>query len=273
MTFRLGTIHSFPLKSGAALTHDAATVETRGLAGDRRWMVIDAQAKFATARQEPRLTQVRALPRADGGVDLSAPGGASLVVAAPPADGERVATAVWGVGVTPLLAADAAHAWISTWLGKPCRLVHMDAACERRLRWQYEGKYGTEEDQVSLADGFPLLVISQGALDLLNGKLAQPVPMLRFRPNLVVTGTDAHAEDGWRRIRIGACEFEVAKACTRCVLTTVDFTRGAFDPSGEPLRTLLGYRRRGPDGVQFGQNLIPRRLGTLRVGDEVEVLA
>jgi len=272
MTFRLSTIHTFPLKSGAALTHDAAQVETRGLHNDRRWMVIDADSAFVTARKQPRLTLIRAQPRSDGGVDLAAPGGAGLSVAAPPPDGARVATAVWGVGITPLLADDAAHAWISAWLGAPHRLVHMDAACERRLRWQYDGKYGTDADQVSLADGFPLLLISQAALDHLNDKLAQPVPMLRFRPNLVVTGTTPHAEDAWRRVRIGELEFEVAKSCTRCVLTTVDFTRGAFDPSGEPLKTLIGYRRRD-GGVQFGQNLIPRRLGTLKVGDELEVLA
>jgi uncharacterized protein YcbX len=272
MGFRLSTIHTFPLKSGAALTHDAATVETRGLSNDRRWMVIDANATFVTARKQPRLTLIRAQPRSDGGVDLAAPGGASLSVAVPPSDGARVATAVWGVGITPLLADDAAHAWISAWLGAPCRLVHMDAGCERRLRWQYEGKYGTDADQVSFADGFPLLLISQASLDHLNEKLAQPVPMLRFRPNLVVSGTAPHAEDGWRRVRIGELEFEVAKSCTRCVLTTVDFTQGVFDPSGEPLRTLIGYRR-GDGGVQFGQNLIPRRLGTLRVGDDVEVLA
>jgi len=96
--------------------------------------------------------------------------------------------------------------------------------------------------------------------------------MLRFRPNLVVAGTAPHAEDDWKRIRVGAVEFDVAKACTRCVFTTVDFERGERDPAGEPLRTLTTYRRT-PDGVTFGQNLIPRGRGVVRVGDPVEVLA
>jgi len=154
----------------------------------------------------------------------------------------------------------------------PHRLVHMDAACARPMKAKYDGRYGNDDDEVSFADGFPLLLISQAALDQLNAKLAAPVPMLRFRPNLVVAGTAPHAEDHWKRIRVGTIEFEVLKPCVRCVFTTVEFERGAFDPSGEPLRTLLKYRR-SAEGVTFGQNLIPRGRGTLRRGDAVEVLA
>ncbi|MET0717639.1 MAG: MOSC domain-containing protein, partial [Pseudoxanthomonas sp.] len=94
----------------------------------------------------------------------------------------------------------------------------------------------------------------------------------QFRPNLVVEGAAAHAEDGWKRVRIGEVEFDVAKACTRCVFTTVDPARGERDPDGEPLRTLIGYRRT-PAGVTFGQNLIPRSPGSVGIGDEVKVLA
>jgi len=96
--------------------------------------------------------------------------------------------------------------------------------------------------------------------------------MLRFRPNLVVAGSEPHAEDGWKRIRVGEVEFDVVKPCVRCVFTTVDFERGERDPSGEPLRTLIGYRR-GEKGVTFGQNLIPRGRGVVRVGDSVSVIA
>jgi len=145
----------------------------------------------------------------------------------------------------------------------------MDSACVRAVKEKYDGRYGEDGDVVSLADAFPLLLISQGALDLLNSKVAQPLPMLRFRPNLVVAGTEPHAEDGWKRIRIGTLEFDVVKPCTRCVFTTVDFEHGRFDPSGEPLRTLKTYRR-SPDGITFGQNLIPRSTGRLRVGDALQ---
>jgi len=272
MRATLSHIHTFPLKSGAPLAHDEHDVEACGLAGDRRWMVIDAHGRFMTGRQQSRLTLVRARPEPGSAgtvLVLDAPGMPTLRVEAPP-DGARVQTDVWGAAVSPLLAADQAHAWLGAFLGLPCRLVYMDAKCTRAMKASYDGRYGRDDDVVSLADGFPVLLISQAALDQLNGKLARPVPMLRFRPNLVVAGTASHAEDTWKRVRIGACEFDVVKPCTRCVFTTVDFERGERDPGGEPLRTLTTYRRT-PDGVTFGQNLIPRRLGTLRVGDAVDV--
>lgn len=268
---RLASLHCYPLKSGAPLGLAQASVEARGLAGDRRWMVVDAKGTFVTGRQHARMTLVRAVPDGDGALGLDAPGMPPLRVPAPAADGARIATAVWEAGVTPLLAAPAAHAWLSRFLGSDVRLVHMDDACDRRVKQMYDGRYGRDEDRVSLADAFPLLLVSQAALDQLNAKLAHPVPMLRFRPNLVVAGTPPHAEDGWQRIRIGSIEFDVVKACTRCVFTTVDFERGERDPGGEPLRTLTTYRRT-PDGVTFGQNLIPRGVGTLRPGDPVEIL-
>ncbi|MEO5624560.1 MAG: MOSC N-terminal beta barrel domain-containing protein [Dokdonella sp.] len=266
----LSAIHVFPLKSGAPLPLATAVVEPRGLAHDRRWMVVDVDGKFLTGREIAALTLVRARPDGDA-LQLEAPGMPALRVDTPRADGARVETAVWGAAVTPLLADAAAHAWLSTFLHRPLRLVHMDKACVRKVNAKYDGKYGRDEDETSLADGFPLLLISQAALDHLNTKLAQPVPILRFRPNLVVAGTVAHAEDGWKRVRIGAVEFEVAKACVRCVFTTVDFERGERDPSGEPLRTLTTYRR-SPDGVTFGQNLIPRGHGVVRIGDALEIL-
>ena len=266
----LASIHIYPLKSGAPLTLDQAVVEKRGLARDRRWMLVDANGKFVTGRQQPRLTMIRALPL-ENGLRLSAPDMPDIDLAAP-SSGTRIESAVWGAPVKPLLADEAAHDWISAYMRAPHRLVHMDAACARPMKAKYDGRYGNDDDEVSFADGFPLLLISQAALDQLNAKLAAPVPMLRFRPNLVVAGTAPHAEDHWKRIRVGAIEFEVLKPCVRCVFTTVEFERGAFDPSGEPLRTLLKYRR-SAEGVTFGQNLIPRGRGIVRRGDAVEVLA
>ena len=270
MNATLSTIHIYPVKSCAPMTLDDAQIEPRGLVGDRRWMLIDANGKFITGRKYPQLTLIRA--QYDGSaLHLQAPGMPALRIEHPADEDTRVETAVWGAAVNPLAAADAAHAWFSNYLGMPCRLVYMDDACVRRVKAKYDGTYGRDEDVVSFADAFPLMLISQAALDALNAKLVQAVPMLRFRPNLVVAGTTPHAEDKWTRIRVGAVEFDVVKACTRCVFTTVDFEHGTFDPAGEPLRTLTTYRR-SQDGVTFGQNLIPRGTGTLRVGDAIEVL-
>jgi uncharacterized protein YcbX len=267
----LSALHIYPLKSCAPRTLDAAVVEPRGLAHDRRWMVVDANGKFVTGREHSRMTLISAHAE-DTTLTLDAPGMPTLRIAPPAVDGERMDTDVWGAAVSPLLAADVAHAWLSRFLGFPCRLVHMDEKCTRLVKAKYDGQYGEDDDQVSLADAFPLLLISQAALDQLNTKLAAPVPMLRFRPNLVVAGTEPHAEDGWKHIRIGEIQFDVVRPDVRCVFTTVDFERGERDPSGEPLRTLITYRRT-PNGVTFGQYLIPRGTGTLRVGEAVQVLA
>jgi uncharacterized protein YcbX len=186
----------------------------------------------------------------------------------PPASGARFDVTVWASTVAALAAGFTADAWISLFLGMPARFAYMDDACTRPVTREYS----RDGDEVSFADAFPLLVISAAALDALNAKLATPVPMLRFRPNLVVANTAPHAEDGWKRIRIGGVEIDLVKPCSRCVFTTVDFAKGEFDASGEPLKTLITYRR-GERGVTFGQNAIPRGVGTLRVGDEVEVIA
>jgi uncharacterized protein YcbX len=266
MTPTLSALHIFPVKSCAPLVLDAAAVEPRGLRDDRRWIVTDASGTFLTGRQHPRLTLLHAMPDRDA-IALSAPGLPPLRLQVP-TEGARVDVVVWANTVAALAGSDIANAWISAFLGMPARFAYMDDACTRPVNPDYS-KPG---DEVSFADAFPLLLISQGALDALNEKLASPVPMLRFRPNFVVANTAPHAEDGWKRVRVGDVEFDVVKPCSRCVFTTVDFDRGEFDPSGEPLKTLITYRR-GERGVTFGQNIIPRGPGTVRVGDAVEVLA
>lgn len=265
MTPTLSRIHVYPVKSCAALSPAEALVEPRGLAGDRRWMVVDAEGKFVTARKHPRMVLVRA-EWADGYLQVSAPDmpGLRLRPAEQPA---RLDTTVWNSDVSAIPASAEADAWISRYLGIPSRFAHMGEDTRRAI----DPRYAPAGEEVSFADGYPLLLVSQAALDGLNERLAQPVGMQRFRPNLVVVGTSAHAEDGWRRIRIGDVHFDLVKACVRCVLTTVDPERGEFDPAGEPLRALLGYRR-SEKGVTFGQNLIPRGSGSIRVGDRVEII-
>jgi uncharacterized protein YcbX len=262
----LSGLYLYPMKSCAPLPVDAARIEPRGLEHDRRWMVVDAGGRFITGREQPRLTLVRALPDGDG-LSLQAPGMPALHVAAPATD-ETLPVVVWKSDVRARPCDAGADAWLGAFLGQPVRLVHMDAGVHRPV----VSEHAHAGDEVSFADAYPLLLVTQAALDGLNARLAQPVPVQRFRPNLVVDGAPAHAEDGWSRIRIGGHEFEVGPACVRCVFTTVDPERGERDASGEPLRTLIGYRR-GERGVTFGRNLVPRGIGTLRLGDRVEILA
>lgn len=261
----LTQINIFPVKSCAPLTADHAVVEDRGLRGDRRWMIVDAEGRFVTARKQPRLVLIRAVFEGDA-LLLDAPRMPRLHLrVAAQALGSTVT--VWADEVAASSAQADADAWISAYLDFSARFVFMADDCRRAV----DPAYAQPGDQVSFADGFPLLLISQAALEQLNLRLASPLPMLRFRPSIVVANTPPHAEDGWRTIRIGEVAFDVVKPCVRCVLTTVDPASGEFDPSGEPLRTLISYRR-GPKGVTFGQNLIPRSRGTIRVGDPVSII-
>lgn len=269
-SLHLHALHLYPLKSAAGLSVDALAIEPRGPRFDRRWLVVDADGRFVTARAVPELVRVRAEPDGDG-LRLSAPGLPPLAVAPPSPGAPRIAVTVWKDQVDAPLADAAAHAWLSAWLQRDVRLAWMDADVRRPV----DPAYGRDGDEVSFADGYPLLLVSQAAVDGLNLRLAAagrpPVTMAHFRPNLVVAGADAHAEDGWRRLRIGGVAFDAVKPCTRCVFTTVDPALGKRRDDGEPLETLKAYRRT-PAGVTFGMNLIARGAGTVRTGDAVEVL-
>lgn len=264
----VASLHLHPLKSCAQLDVDALDITPRGPAGDRRWLVVDADDRFVTARQRAEMVGLRAVPEADG-LQLDADGLPTLHVPVPHADAPRRRVAIWRDHVDARDAGDAAAAWLSRWLGTAARLVHMADDVHRAV----DPAFGRAGDEVSFADAYPLLVISQSALDLLNARLPAPVPMARFRPNIVVADSAPHAEDHWRRVRIGAVEFEAVKPCTRCVFTTIDPATMTRDADGEPLRTLTAYRRLPPDarvqGVAFGMNLVPRGTGRVARGDAV----
>jgi hypothetical protein len=263
---RLSEINIYPIKSTRRIALQESEVPAAGLPWDRRWMLIDAGGGFVTARQHPRLALVETRIGEDC-LHVSGPGCDALDVPLAAGVGELVSATLWKdrLDVPPVSAE--ADAWFSRYLGFSCRLVRMTDEIVRPVK----AGYGRAGDRVSFADGFPLLVISEGSLADLNGRLAKPVSMRRFRPNLVVDGCEAFAEDRWRRIRVGAVEFEGVKACSRCVFTTIDPDTGEKDPDLEPLRTLGTYRR-GEGGVFFGRNLIPRSPGRIHVGDPVEVL-
>lgn len=268
----LTALNRYPVKSCRGEALQTATIEPWGLAGDRRWMIVDDAGEVVTARKVPLLLLV--VPKlVDGGVALSAPGHGDLTVARPTST--PIPVTVHGGGPYPARLADpAAHAWFSAAVGRPVRLVFQDDPTAR----EPNQRFATPGDHVSLADAYPMLVASEESLAQLNEWIAQgplaregPLPMTRFRPNLVVSGVGAAwAEDGWRRVRIGNALFRSVKGCDRCVLTTIDpVTAGR---GKEPIATLARYRRW--DGkTWFGMNLIPDSPGAvLSVGDEVEVL-
>nr|WP_100549569.1 MULTISPECIES: MOSC domain-containing protein [unclassified Pseudomonas] len=264
----LSGLYRYPLKSGRGEALQRSAVDGLGLHGDRRWMVVDADSgRFITQRLLPQMSQLSARYDARGGLTLSAPGQADLAVALPDPEQDLRGVVVWRDSLRVPDAGDEAAEWLSTMLGKPCRLVQVPEARAR----QVDTAYAQAGDRVAFADGFPLLLIGQASLDDLSQRVGQPLSMLRFRPNLVVTGSEAYAEDGWKRIRIGDVEFEVVKGCSRCILTTIDPLTGERNAQREPLATLKTYREKDGD-VFFGQNLLPRGIGELQLGMMVEIL-
>jgi len=271
MAVTLTGINRYPIKScrGHSVTH--AVVEPWGLAGDRRWMLVGDDGGVVTARQYPHLVLV--VPEFEaGGLLVRAPDADPLRVRTP--DGSALADVrVFSGALAAAPASDEAHAWFSEVVGQPVRLVYLDDPTRRRPN----PRYSRAGDRVSFADGYPLLLATEESLAALNELIAEgpraaegPVPMTRFRPNLVVAGAAAWAEDGWRVLRIGGAWFRAVKACDRCVLTTID--PATASRGKEPLMTLARHRRW--DGkAWFAINLIPDSPGAaVHVGDEVELI-
>lgn len=254
----------YPLKSAGGIALDRARVGARGIDDDRRWMVVDEAGEFVSQRSHPRMALVR-VRFAGGGLVVTAPGLPELVLPRPAEDAPRRTVTVWRDAVAAPSAGRDAAAWMTEHLGCRCDVVYLPDDAERTV----EPGFGPQR-QVSFADAFPFLLVSEGSLAGLNARLAQPVPMDRFRPNLVVSGCPPHAEDGWTRIAVGEVRFAVVKACSRCTTTVVDQDTGKR--GSEPLATLSRYRRVG-NSVVFGQNLVHVGEGELAVGDPVTVLA
>ena len=278
----LTALYLYPVKSCRGLAVASAAVDAHGLVGDRRFLVVDAEGRFLTQRAHPRMALIETA-LSEGMLTLSASGAGSVSVAVGralrPTVGDKprptCTVTIWRDPVVADDCGDEPAAWLGDFLGLPCRLVQAGAAYSRPLPTR---KLPSTLDvrlspahEVSFADGFPFLVIAEESLADLNGRLGAPLPMNRFRPNLVVAGAAPYAEDAWGRFRIGGVVFHGATRCGRCVIITTDQFTAARGP--EPLRTLATYRRDAGGDVMFGRNLVHEtKTGRLSVGDAVELL-
>jgi uncharacterized protein YcbX len=261
---RLASLHIYPVKSCGGLSPADWEVDDFGLRHDRRWMIVTPAGDFITQREQPRLALVRPA-LADGSLVLRAPGMPELALPLVPAARERITVQVWG-DITQGVPVSAESAeWLSRFLGEPVRLVWMPGDVIRQTDPEYALGH-----RVSFADGFGFLLIGEASLAELNRRLAKPLPMNRFRPNLVVSGADPFAEDGWRELRVGGLELAVVKPCARCVTTTTD--QETAERGVEPLKALAMFRKRNGQ-VMFGQNLVHRGTGRIAVGAAVQVVS
>lgn len=262
---QLRSIHIYPIKGTRRVPLDEAVVAQRGLAGDRRWMLVDSEGTFLSQRTRPQMALIRTQPNGEA-THVTAPGMPPLTLRQPRDRAAREAVQIWKDAVAAVPAAAEAHAWFSRFLGLRCRLVFMDEKAQRLFDASGAGA-GAE---VSFADVSPVMLATHASLDALNARLVDAVPMNRFRPNLVVDGTEAFAEDGWKRLRIGEVVFRVVRPVGRCTVTTTD--QDTAEVGKEPLRTLATFRKRG-DLVYFGVHMIPLSEGVVRVGAAATVEA
>jgi uncharacterized protein YcbX len=262
----LANLTYYPIKSCRGFDLASSCVERAGLEGDRRMMVVTLQGDLVTQREHARLALVHPA-LAEGAVTLSAPDFDSIRIPVL-CSGATLPVRVWkSTGIQAVDQGDEAALWFSDYLTAPVRLVHIADGYKRRLNPAYAI---SSDDHTGFADGYPILIASEDSLADLNSRLESPLPMDRFRPNLVVRGSAPFAEDAWKRIRIGEVELAVVKPCARCVVTTID--KQTLEHSKEPLKTLATFRKQ-EGGVMFGQNAIPLNEGRLDPGMEVEILA
>ena len=304
MTIQVSSLNVFPIKSCAGTPVNSATATSHGFTFDRTWLIVDEDNNFLTQRELPRMALIkpRIFSRRTGKnlldtddtsvwkepelgacaspdfelatanhpyqqfiLSLEAPGMDPFFTHFNPY-GDRMKVVVWDDTCDAINEGDDAALWLSRFLEKRCRLVRFADNSVRRV----DPKYAlSDEDIVKFADGFPYLLISEASLTDLNARLDSPIPMNRFRPNIVIDGCEAFAEDTWKKIRIDSVEFDLVKPCARCVITTTDQATGTV--TDQPLRTLAKFRLQNKK-IMFGQNMIPSGRGPIALGTKLEIL-
>lgn len=260
---RLSEIWIYPIKSMGGIRLNSAKVAGKGLEFDRRWMLIDENNMFITQRKIPEMALFKLGMNSDSftvrfkNESIQLPFNSIL-------SSDLIPATIWDDSVDTIEVHERYSNWFSDKLKFSCKLVAFPEENTRLV----DPKYATNHDNVSLADGYPLLAIGQSSLDDLNQRLDAPVPMDRFRPNLVFTGGQPYEEDSWKEFTVGVSKFQGIKPCSRCVLTTIDQMTG--EQGKEPLATLATYRKRD-NKIYFGQNVLSIDHNEIHEGDEIKL--
>lgn len=259
----LSQIFIYPIKSAKGMPVPETQVDNSGPLQDRRWMLVDEHGLFLSQRELPRIVLIE--PRFEGpDLVVTAPGMSPLVIRRWSGEGDWIPVQIWRDHLKLPHPDPSYSEWFSSFLGRPCRLVHLPDEVIRPI----EPPFDSPKWRVSLADAYPLLILTEASLDLLNTKLTSPIGMERFRPSLVIAGATPHAEDTWTHLQIGSVRLAIVKPCARCSTVLVDPATAKTDI--EPLRTLAQYRRM-PRSVMFAQNALVITPGQLRVKTAVEL--
>ncbi len=261
----VSSIYIYPIKSlgGVSLTH--SLIEERGLQYDRRWVLTDSTGLFITQRKYPILSLLQ-VNMADDVITVFHKDNPNHQISFGIAQqiGEKVNVTIWDDLTKGIEVETRVSNWFSDYMNMQVKLMRMPEH-ERR---SVDPRYANNDEIVSFADAYPCLIIGQSSLDELNAKLEKPVLMDRFRPNIVFTGGEPHAEDSICDFEIDTISFSAVKPCARCVLITIDQQKGT--KSAEPLKTLSKYRTFN-NKIMFGQNLIHNGSGIIKIGAEIKI--
>jgi len=263
----LSRLFIHPVKSMRGTAVSQSLVRPAGLAWDRLFMITDTEGTFITARRFPEMVLFTPLIVAEG-LFLQAKDGSQALVRFDEFSASGETTEVWGSRFDAYIAPESINRWLSTFFPHPVQLRWIGENPARRVKRAPDVPLG-------FADGYPFLLINERSFHDLQNRCPAGIRIEQFRPNLVVSGAPAWDEDEWSVIRVGEVTFDVAKPCSRCVLTTVSTERGVAHPAGEPMKTLKTFRQAADDSgdIDFGLNLIARNSGVIRCGDNVAVLA
>jgi len=256
----------YPIKSLGGIPVSSAKVTDRGFEYDRRWMLVDLNNRFLTQRE----LQVMALLQ----VELTSNGlkvylkkdiNSQINIPFIPETQEEVTVEIFEESCKAIFVSKIVDEWFSKMLAINCRLVYMPGSSKRFV----DEQYAINHEITSFSDGYPFLIIGQASLDDLNYRLAEALPINRFRPNIVFTGGKPYEEDGMEHFTINNVNFYGVKLSARCVITTVN--QDNADTSKEPLRTLATYRQNN-NKIYFGQNLLANGEGIIKVGGIIKVI-
>ncbi|MCS7081562.1 MAG: MOSC N-terminal beta barrel domain-containing protein [Rhodothermia bacterium] len=261
---RLAALYVYPVKSCRGFAVEAWTVEERGLAHDRRWMWVGPQGRALTQRELPKMALI-SVALTEEALQLAYPGREPLWVPLEPGQRARwCIVRLWNEELRLLDLGPEPARWFASALGQEARLVFQPRESHRPL----DARYGRPGEGVSLADGYPILLLSEASLEALNALLERPVSVLRFRPNLVFAGVEPFVEDTWSWVRLGSVRLRLVKPCSRCLVPSIDPESGCLEP--EPLRTLASFRLR-QGRIWLGQNAVPETTGPVWAGQRAEL--
>jgi uncharacterized protein len=270
----------YPLKSSQGIELQQAQVQTKGFVGDRVMMLVSGIGKFITQRQFPQLAKIQVSIVGQSITLQVADNSFPSITFISTLNGALIEVELWRDRFLAIDQGNEVAQWFHQFLNLPgdkvCRLVRQSSAHNRLL----EKKYPNDDDQpLNLADNYPVMLTATASLLELNQRIieihqqgSQAIPMNRFRPNVVIETIEPFMEDSWKLIQIGEIRFQVAKPCSRCIITTINQNDGTRNGLKEPLNTLGTFRQLSEQGVMFGVNLIPQQEGIIQLGDRLEVL-